>query len=67
MVGAERSDVYEDGMGVALYLILLSIFVEEVLGYFICLFLRIFTFSLVMISSSSRLTWKRTYFEETLP
>ena len=51
MVGAERSDVYEDGMGVALYLILFSVFVEEVLGYFVGLFLRIFTFSLVMISS----------------
>lgn len=67
MVGAQRGDVDEYGVSVALYLVLLPVFVEKVLGDLVGLPARMCTFSLVIISSSSRLTWKSTYLEETLP
>ena len=57
VIGAEGSCVDEDWMDVALYFILLAVFVEKVLSYFVGLEINFwFTFYLVMIYSSSRLT-----------
>ena len=66
MIGTEGSSIDQNRMSVTFYLILLPIFVKEVLSDFVSLDEIVLTFSLVMISSSSRLTWNITYFAETL-
>lgn len=67
-MGAQGGGVYQHGVGVTFDLVLLAVLVEEVLGDLVGLPLEgVGTFSFVMISSSSRLTWKSTSQFDTLP